>query len=106
MIPDRKARPCVGTLTSALTPGILTATIVFTLPAVATALVYTNKSLAALLLLLLCLPAASLTLWCPRNIVSSAVVLKMHACVGRDQYLCCLLIPPRHQHVCAFIIVV
>ena len=25
-----------------------------------------------------------------------------HACVGRDQHLCCLLFPPRHQHVCAF----
>ena len=33
-----------------------------------------------------------------------AVTLEMHAvCVGRDQHLCCLLFPPRHQHVCAFI---
>ena len=30
---------------------------------------------------------------------SSAVVLEMHACVGRDQLLCCLLFLPRHQHV-------
>ena len=32
-----------------------------------------------------------------------AVVLEMHACVGRDWHLWCLLFPPRHQHVCGFI---
>ena len=37
---------------------------------------------------------------------SSAVVLEMHACVGRDQHLCCLLFPLRHQHICAFIVLV
>ena len=70
-------------------------------------LVYTNRSLDALLLLLLCLPACSCKLLhcgvpgC--RDCSSAVVLEMHACVGRDQHFCCLLSPLRHQHVCAFI---
>ena len=40
----------------------------------------------------------------PQDVVTVAVALEMHAaCVGRDQHLCCLLFPPRHQHVCAFI---
>ena len=35
-----------------------------------------------------------------------AVVIEMHACVGRDQHLCYLLFPPRHQHVCALCYVI
>ena len=78
--------------------------VVFTLLAVATALVYTNRSLAALLLLLLCLPAAAnFYIVVSQDVVTVAVVLEMHACVGRDQHLswCCLLFPLRHRHVCA-----
>ena len=99
-----KARPCVGTMT-ADPPWLQLIRVVFTLPAVATALVYTNRSLAALLLLLLCLPAAAdFYIVVSQDVVTVAVALEMHAaCVGRDQHLCCLLFPPRHQHVCAFI---
>ena len=72
----------------------------------ATALVYTNGSLAALLLLLLllCLPAAAnFYIVVSQDVVTVAFVLEVHACVGRDQHLCCLLFPLRHQHVCALI---
>ena len=66
---------------------------------------YTNRSLAALLL---CLPAAeNFYIVVSQDVVTVGVVtvvLEMHACVGRDQHLCCLLFPLRHQHVCAFII--
>ena len=62
----------------------------------ATALVYTNWSLAALLLLL-CLPAAAnFYIVVSQNVVTVAVVLEMQAHVGRDQHLCCLLFPLRH----------
>ena len=58
----------------------------------ATALVYTNRSLAALLLLLLllCLPAvANLYIVVSQDAMTVAVVLEMRACVGRDNYIAC-----------------
>ena len=70
------------------------------------ALVYTNRFLAALLLLLywLCLhAAANFYIVVSQDVVTIAVVLEMHACAGRDQHLCCLLFLPMHQHVCALI---
>ena len=70
----------------------------------ATALVYTNRSLAALLLLLLllCLPvAANFYIVVSQDVVicSSAVVLEMHACVGA--FVACYS-HQRHQHECVF----
>ena len=60
---------------------------------------YTNGSLAALL------PVAIVTLLVvSQDVVTVAVVLEMHACVGRDQHFGCLLFPPRHQHVCALVV--
>ena len=73
-------------------------TVVFTLPALLQPLcTQTARSLAALLLLLLllCLPAATNFYIVVFQTVS--VVLEMLACVGREQHLCYLLFPPRHQ---------
>ena len=57
---------------------------------------YINRSLAALLplLLLFCLPAAAnLYIAVSQEVVTVAVVLKVCACVGRDQHLhCCMLL--------------
>ena len=59
------------------------------------ALVYTNRFLAALLLLLywLCLhAAANFYIVVSQDVVTIAVVLEMHACVGRDQHLSFMLL--------------
>ena len=61
---------------------------------------YTNRSLAALLL---CLPAAAnFYIVVSQDVVTVGVVtvvLEMHACVGRDQHLCCLLFPPKQSQL-------
>ena len=58
----------------------------------------------AIVIVILCLlAAADFYIVVSQDVVTVAVALEMHACVGRDQHLCCLLFPPRHQHVCAFI---
>ena len=65
-----------------------------------------NAGIIPALLIVTLLAYSCKFLHCRNSDCSSAVVLEMHACVGRDQHLCCLLFPPRHQHVCAFIILV
>ena len=67
-----------------------------------------NLAALLLLLLLLCLlAAANLYIVVSQDVVTVAVVyLKWpDACVVRDQHLCCLL-PLRHQHICALIIII
>ena len=63
----------------------------------ATALVYTNNYVpcctVAVAMLLLCLPAAVTFYIVVFQDVMIAVVLELHACVGRDQHLCYLLFP-------------
>ena len=56
-------------------------------------------------IVILCLPAAAdFYIVVSQGVVTVAVALEMQAaCVGRDQHLCCLPFPLRHQHVCAFI---
>ena len=66
--------------------------VLFTLPAIATALVYTNRSLAALLLLLLCLPtAANFYMYIAGVvIVAQLLCLKcMHVLVETSIYVAC-----------------
>ena len=94
-----KARPCVNTLTR-YPPWLRLHCLLLLQP------LYTQTGpwLHCCYCYSACLQLLTFTLWCPRSSdCSSAVVLEMHACVGRDQHLCCLLFPPRHQHVCAFI---
>ena len=70
----------------------------------ATAIVYKNKSLAYLLLLLFCLPAvANFYTVMSQDVVTVAVVLDMHACVGRNQHLpFTLLAIPTETSACMF----
>ena len=58
---------------------------------------YTNGSLAALL------PVAIVTLLVvSQDVVTVAVVLEMHACVGRDQHFMLLAIPTEASaHMCS-----
>ena len=81
--------------------------VAFALPAFATALVVPGCTVAVAIFTSTLLARSCKLLHCGVrgcSDCSSAVVLEMHTCVGRDQHLCCLLFPPRHQHVCAFII--
>ena len=84
--------------------------VVFTLPAVATALVYTNRSLAACTVaccyLLLCLPAAANLLGCgiPGCSDCSCCTWKcMHVLVEISINFMLFAIPMRHWQVCALV---
>ena len=99
-----KARPCVGTLTWYL----CNCTCCVYIACFDTALVYTIWLHCCCCYCILCLPAAAdFYIVVSQDVETVAVVLEMHPCVGRDQQLCCLLFPPRHQHIlCTFILIV
>ena len=66
-----------------------TLSVVFTLPS----LLQPTGCTVAFLLLLLCLPAAAnFYIVVSQDVVTVAVVLEMHACVGRDQHLSLMLL--------------
>ena len=55
-----------------------------------------------------CLQLQTFTLWCPKSSTSdcsSAVALEMHACVGKDQHLCCLLFPG-HRGISTYVLLI
>ena len=101
-----KARPCVGTLTRYPPWLQLIRKFCVYIACCCYALVYTNRSLAALLLLLLCLPAAAnfyIVVSQDVVIVAQLLYLKcMH--VLALMLLATCIFPPRHQHLCAFIL--
>ena len=75
----------------------------FTLPALLQPLCTQFGCTVAVAVAIVILAAADFYIVVSKDVVTVAVALEMHACVGRDQHLCCFLFPPWHQHVCAFI---